>query len=285
MGSNSMARDAQGRQVIGDFRSCQAGVGATQGLRHPGMPHREAAYMGLVDDGVFPGRPASRGASPSEGRIDDAALEIELGAVALVEGEVVVRFHLVAEQGGVPLELSDGLPGVGVEQQLVGIEAVAGGRLVGAMDAVTVDRARSRIRQIAVPDLVGVLRQHDALDLALAGGVEQAELDFCRMRREQGEIDAQAIPRGAERMGQTFRESRTAQGRGNGAGSIQVASRDKGDLTTYNPVTGSACSARYIRAGLLPAAQVLATAKAEPRRNPQRRPGGRATRLSKSRLE
>jgi hypothetical protein len=53
-------------------------------------------------------------------------------------------------QSGVPLELPDGLPGVGVEQQLVGIEAVAGGRLVGAMDAVTVDRARSRIRQIAV---------------------------------------------------------------------------------------------------------------------------------------
>ena len=111
---------------------------------------------------------------------------------------------------------------------------MAGGRLVGAMDAVTVNRARSRIRQIAVPDLVGVLRQHDPLDFALAGGVEEAELDICRMRRKQGEIDAQTIPRGAERVGQTFRESRTAQGRGSGAGGIQGASRDDGDLTTYN---------------------------------------------------
>ena len=116
------------------------------------------------------------------------------------------RFHLVAEQRGIPLQLADDLLGVRVEQQLVGIEAVAGRRFVGAVDAEAIDRARPRIRQIAVPDFVGVFRQHDTFGLALARGVEQAEFDFGALRREQREIDAEAVPGRAERVGQTFRE-------------------------------------------------------------------------------
>jgi hypothetical protein len=46
--------------------------------------------------------------------------------------------------------------------------------------------------------LVGVLGQHDALDLALAARVEQAELDLLRVGAEQREVDAAAVERGAQ---------------------------------------------------------------------------------------
>src|SRR5262249_31989820 len=49
------------------------------------------------------------------------------------------------------------------------------------------------------PDLVGEFGQLDALELALAVDVEQAELDLAGMGGEQREIDADAVPGGAER--------------------------------------------------------------------------------------
>ena len=55
-----------------------------------------------------------------------------------------------------------------------------------------VDLARTRVGQVAVPDLVGVFRQFDALDLGLAALVEQAQFDTRGMRREQGEVDPKA---------------------------------------------------------------------------------------------
>src|SRR5262249_52440405 len=88
-----------------------------------------------------------------------------------------------------------------VEHQLVRVEAVSGARLVGAVYAIPVDRAGPHIRQIAVPDLVGVFRQ---IDPHLAGLVEQAELDPRRIGGEQCEIDALAVPGRAQRMRQSF---------------------------------------------------------------------------------
>jgi len=55
-----------------------------------------------------------------------------------------------------------------------------------------------------VPDLVGIFGQFDALDLPLALGIEQAQLDLAGVRREQGEIGALAIPGGAQGKRQTF---------------------------------------------------------------------------------
>jgi hypothetical protein len=40
-----------------------------------------------------------------------------------------------------------------------------------------------------VPDLVGEFRQFDALDLALAAVIEQAQLDLGRIGGEEREID------------------------------------------------------------------------------------------------
>ena len=57
-----------------------------------------------------------------------------------------------------------------------------------------------------MPDLVGVLRQRDALDLASALAVEQAQLDPGGVGREQGEVDAapsQVAPKGCGQPGET----------------------------------------------------------------------------------
>ncbi len=69
-----------------------------------------------------------------------------------------------------------------VQHELVGIEAVAVVGLVGAMDAITINRPRADARYIAVPDLVGKFGQFDPCDLVFPGIVEQAKLDAGRMR-------------------------------------------------------------------------------------------------------
>ena len=107
-----------------------------------------------------------------------------------------------------PDELAAEPLAVGIDQQLVGIEAMAGFRLVGAVDAIAVELARLRVGQIAVPDVLGALRQRDALGLVAAGLVEQAELDLFGGRREQREVRAAAVPGGAERMRRACRDAR-----------------------------------------------------------------------------
>src|SRR5579885_2572073 len=67
------------------------------------------------------------------------------------------------------------------------------------MHAVAVDRAGARVRQVAVPHFVGVLGHLDALELLPALVVEQAQLHLGRVGGEEGEVDAQPVPRGAKR--------------------------------------------------------------------------------------
>ena len=59
--------------------------------------------------------------------------------------------------------------------------------------------ARPRVRQIAMPDLVGTFRQPVARDL-MPARVEQAQLDFFGVRREHGEVDAKPVPGRTERI-------------------------------------------------------------------------------------
>ena len=76
--------------------------------------------------------------------------------------------------------------------------------LVRTVHAIAVDEPRRGAFEVAVPDLVGVLGQRDALELALAGGVEQAQLDAGRVRREQREVDAVAVPSRAAQVRHAF---------------------------------------------------------------------------------
>ena len=71
--------------------------------------------------------------------------------------------------------------GVGIEQQLVRIEAVALRRLIGTVDAVAIMRPGTEIGNEAVKDLVGIFRQFDA---GFAVAVEQTDLDLGRVGGE-----------------------------------------------------------------------------------------------------
>ena len=94
---------------------------------------------------------------PVEVRVYHHAFRHEGRAVALVKTEIVVRMpDRVAEQRAIPGQLAVMGARIGVEQQLVRVEAVAGIGLVGAMHAVAVDLSWSDIRQVTVADLIGV---------------------------------------------------------------------------------------------------------------------------------
>src|SRR5690349_25147137 len=100
----------------------------------------EAAYMGFVDDRVLPWNTWLSRPAPGEGRIDDAALEREGRAVPLVKSQIVARRPLVAEQGGVPSNMTDDLLRIGLAQQLVGIEALSRNGYGMAVTALTIER-------------------------------------------------------------------------------------------------------------------------------------------------
>ena len=174
-------------------------------LGHGGVAHAGAAQVGLVDHRGVPGHAHRLLLGPGEGGVDDLGLGHVGRAVALVEGQVAVLVaDGVAEQRLGPAQPAHQLAGIGVDQQLVGVEAVAGVGLVGAVHAVAVDLPGVGVGQVAVPDLVGVFGQFDTLQFTLALGVEQAELHLGGMGGKQREVDPQAVPGGAQGKGVAF---------------------------------------------------------------------------------
>ena len=99
---------------------------------------------------------------------------------------------------------------IGIEQQLVGVETVPGFRLIGPVHPIAVDRARTHIGEIAMPDLIGVLRQFDPFELLLAFVVEEADLYLGCVGGEDSEVRALSIPRGASWVGKAFSDRRCA---------------------------------------------------------------------------
>ena len=83
---------------------------------------------------------------------------------------------------------------VRIDQQLVVVKAMPFFRFVGAVNAVTVHRAGLEIGNIAVPNLIGVFGEIDALALDFAFVVEETEFDARRIRGKQREVDALSIP-------------------------------------------------------------------------------------------
>jgi hypothetical protein len=100
----------------------------------------------------------------------------------------------IAEECIRPSELADELSRVGVEQQFVRIEAMAVLRLIGAVCPERVDGARVSVGQVAVPYLVGAFGQCVAFEFLSACRLEQAQLYSLRVRGEDREVHAQAVP-------------------------------------------------------------------------------------------
>ena len=152
--------------------------------------------MRLVDDGVFPGDVGAHfAAAPVEGLVDDDGLGHAAGIVAPVEREILARAAgAIGEMRIAPYQPSGQPPGIGIEQQLVGVEAVAVLGLIGAVNAIAVELSGRNVVQIAVPDIFGALGQFDAFEFAAALAVEQAKLDLLRVGGEQRKIGAPAVP-------------------------------------------------------------------------------------------
>ena len=153
--------------------------------------HREAAHMGLVDHRVCPRNVRRPVVGPVEALVGDDALHHAGRAVAAVEREIGAwRVYPMTEQRIGPSELAGNPPRIGVEQQLVGIEAVSALRLIGAMGAIAVQQTDLRIRQVAVPHLIGEFRQCIGCDLPLALRIEQTKVDALSVRGEHREVRA-----------------------------------------------------------------------------------------------
>ena len=84
--------------------------------------------------------------------------------------------------------------GVRINQQLLGVEAVAAIGIIGAVDAVAMKLSRTQPRQVSVPDLIGAPRQGNTLELTPASRVEKAKIHASPVRRKEREIDAAPIP-------------------------------------------------------------------------------------------
>ncbi len=127
---------AEALQVVDDRCAAERRVGAAQRLGHGRVLHGEAAHVQLVDHHVLPWHLGPAVVAPGEGGLEHPALGHEGGAVAAVEGQVLaLAADRIAVQRVTPPQLADQVLRIGVEQQLVRIEAMALLGLVGAVDA------------------------------------------------------------------------------------------------------------------------------------------------------
>ncbi len=166
---------AEPLEVLDHAGMRQRRIGAALWNTHVVEELGEPLHVGLVDHRLGPGHVRRPVVAPRERVVDHNRFRHRRRAVAPVEGEVGARReHAVAEQSVRPARLAEQRLGVGIDQQLVGVEAMPLGRLVGAVSPVAVEQARLHVRQIAVPDLVGAFRHLVAGDLPPAAGIEDA---------------------------------------------------------------------------------------------------------------
>ncbi len=194
--------DAEFLEVVDGGRVCQAGVGAAEGLGDGGVAVAEAFDVDLVDDGVGEGDRGAAVVVPVEVGVDDDGFGDTGGGVLGVDLGVVAGDEVVGEDGGLPVDVAGEGLGVGVDEELGGVESLAVFGVPGAVDAVTVELSGFDVADEAVPDEGGVFAEGDALGL-VAGAVEEAEVDAGGVFREEGEVGSLGGGGGAEGVGAT----------------------------------------------------------------------------------
>src|SRR5690606_13622495 len=123
-------------------------------------------------------------------------------AVAAIEGQITATgADPVTKQCVVPAQRARDLARVGIEQQLVGIEAMPAPRIVGTVDPVTVERAGPRVGQVAAPHAVYAVGHGVARDLMAAVGAEDAKLHPFGVLGVDGEVGTAPVPVRAEHVG------------------------------------------------------------------------------------
>src|SRR5208337_643755 len=176
-------RYAKRLDVVDDGLRAETGVEALDPFVDERVELGEALHVHLVDDRLVPRDVAATVfAMPIEVRVDDDRLRHVGRAVALVEGEVVpVRADRIAEDGGVPGELAGVGARVGVEEELVRVEAAPDLRLVGPVDAEAVEGSGPDAVDMTVEHLVRVLGKLEAVDLPPVRLIEDADVDARRL--------------------------------------------------------------------------------------------------------
>ena len=226
---------------IRERRKCSAFVGADV-LAQLG----QSAHMGFVDHRIRPRHVGWAIIAPVKAVVGDNCLEHARGAVATIEGEIGARrVHPVPEQCIRPAQRPGDLAGIGVEQQLVRVETMTLLRRIRAMRAIAVNEPGVRIGKIAVPNLIGVFRQHELCDLAAAGRIEQAEIDALGAGGEHGKVHAQPVPGGAKRVRRAADELQRLRHQSPSLRRKIVASggsRSSSDCPRPCEGTGSACT-------------------------------------------
>ena len=111
--------------------------------------------------------------APGKRWIDDHGLEHAGSAVATIHGEIgILAVDAVTEMRVAPLQVADDLLGVGIEKEFVRVESVSLVRIVGTMDAVSVEESGPRLGQVAMPDLIGLIFDPHAMQFAAACLIE-----------------------------------------------------------------------------------------------------------------
>lgn len=177
-------------------RAGEAAEGAAQSGRYIVAKLGQAFDVGLVHDGVFPAHTGPRlAAAAADGLVDHDDLRHAARVVAAVERQVLAwRAGAIGEVRLAPHQPSVQPLRIGVEQQLVSVEAMAAIGIVRAMHPIAVELPGRDVVEVAVPDVFGALRQFDPFQLAPALGVEQAELHLVSVGGEQGEVGAAPVP-------------------------------------------------------------------------------------------
>jgi hypothetical protein len=187
--------DAQALEVGDGRRVGEAGVAPAQGLGHIGVQRGKGLEVHLVQD------TASRVHAGLQ-----CAQRRRIGQHARFERRcgVVARVGLLRVVGYMPpvdvvaVVAAHHFAGIGVEQQLGGVEAVAVGRLPGAMHPPAIQRARSQPWLETVPDAGVATLQLALSDQRVIGGAEQAQGDRLGVRRGQREANASWLDGGSK---------------------------------------------------------------------------------------
>ena len=196
--------DAQPPQVVDHPGMAERGVGAALVGGHELEQLGQALDVRLVHHRLAPGGARAAVAGPVEPVLNHHRLGHRARAVAPIERQVAAaRIDLVAVQRVRPADAANHLLGIGVEQQLVGVEPVPLLRLVRPVRAIAVNEAGVRVRQVAVPHFVRPLRQEPPLQLAPPLAVEDAQLHRGRVRGEDGEVHPVPVGGRAEREGRS----------------------------------------------------------------------------------
>ena len=168
--------DAEAADVVDHLVMAQPVKGAALGLRHGRMELGEAADMRFIEDGAVPRNkglgwrlrislPVTDHASGHERR----TVERAIAEIAILAGAQIVAVMRI-----VPDKRPGKFASIGIKQELVGVEPVPLFRCKAAMHPVTIALTGTNPRQIAMKDLVGILRKGYPGRLGLTAVIKKA---------------------------------------------------------------------------------------------------------------